>query len=79
MQLIGAITTEVINMFLMCSFTKATDVIMNLLAFGIIADIDDLYRATIPPSSIGVQLVTNGKLNFSSQPERKLQINAESE
>lgn len=50
MQLIGAILTEVINMILMCSFTQSIDVIMNLLAFGIIAEIDDLYAKSLKNS-----------------------------
>lgn len=43
MQLNGALLTEAINIYLMCNFTESKDVIMNLLAFVVISQIDDFY------------------------------------
>jgi hypothetical protein len=43
MQLIGALCTETVNMLIICKFSSSTDIIQNLLAFGIIAEIDDFY------------------------------------
>ena len=43
MQLLGAICTEIVNMILICMLSTNKDIIQNLLAFGIIAEIDDFY------------------------------------
>lgn len=50
MQLTGAICTETINMILICQLYSNTDIIQNLLAFGIIAEIDDYYAASLKNS-----------------------------
>jgi hypothetical protein len=50
MQLIGALCTETVNMLIICKFSSSTDIIQNLLAFGIIAEIDDLYALSLKNS-----------------------------
>ena len=65
MQLFGALSTEIVNLFLMCSFTESTEVIMNLLAFAIIAEIDDLYAKSLK-NSLGSYLIDSCRLSFSS-------------
>jgi hypothetical protein len=43
MQMVGAFSTELINLILIRKFTSSQEIIMNLLAFGVIAQVDDLY------------------------------------
>lgn len=42
-QMFAAIFTEVINMAVISSSNQAMDVVMNYIALGIIAEIDNLY------------------------------------
>jgi hypothetical protein len=47
MQLIGAVGTEIVNITLICQQTNAQDIIMNFIALGVIAEIDDIYANTL--------------------------------
>jgi hypothetical protein len=64
MQLLGAICTETVNMILICMFPSNTDIIQNLLAFNIIAEIDDYYAASLK-NSFPRALQQKGSLSFS--------------
>lgn len=46
MQMLGGLFTEGINLFLICTLSDELDIIVNLVAFGCIAQIDDFYAAT---------------------------------
>ena len=77
MQFIAALSTEGINMILICTETEIDQVIMNLLAFGIIAEIDDLYANSLK-CSFPMYLVKEAKLDFSIPVDEKtnpLEIN----
>jgi hypothetical protein len=57
--------TETINILLICKFkTTTTEIIQNLLAFGVIAEIDDFYAKSLK-NSFSQQLLNNSKLKFS--------------
>lgn len=43
MQLIASTATEGINILLMCKQYEPSSIIMNFLAFSVIAEIDDFY------------------------------------
>jgi hypothetical protein len=43
MQLCGALFTEIINICVICNQEKIMDVIMNFIALGAIAEIDNYY------------------------------------
>eukprot|EP00347_Sterkiella_histriomuscorum_P012935 403366655 len=47
MQFLGAFGTEVVNIFLICQQNTVQDVIMNFIALGVIAEIDDIYANTL--------------------------------
>lgn len=64
MQMCGAVATEVINIILICSHDSTKDVIMNLLAFGVIAEIDDYYADSLK-NSFTRELISEGELSFS--------------
>lgn len=63
MQLSGAVFTELINIILICSQDTSKEIIMNLLAFSVIAEIDDFYAGTLK-NSLMVHLIEEGKINF---------------
>ena len=64
MQLSGALLTEYCNMALMCKQSEPGDIIMNLLAFAVIAEIDDFYAKSLT-NHFGRELVDEGVLRFS--------------
>ena len=47
MQLLGAIGTEALNIFQICSTYSIKDIVMNFVQLGIIAMIDDLYAQSL--------------------------------
>jgi len=47
MQFIGAICTEIINMLVICREINPSEIVQNLLAFGVICQIDDFYVETL--------------------------------
>ena len=47
MQFLGAIGTEMINIFLICQQDSVQNVIMNFIALGVIAEIDNIYADTL--------------------------------
>eukprot|EP00347_Sterkiella_histriomuscorum_P004136 403361618 len=47
MQFLGSFGTEVVNIFLICQQDTVQDVIMNFIALGVIAEIDDIYAGTL--------------------------------
>lgn len=47
MQFIGAMCTEIINMLVICQETDPSNIVQNLLAFGVICQIDDYYVDTL--------------------------------
>lgn len=67
MQFIGALGTELVNIFLICQQNSVRDVIMNFIALGVIAEIDDIYARTFYSSKIkndiegGIKLIINDK------------------
>jgi hypothetical protein len=64
MQLLGALCTESVNIVSICMQSENTEIIQNLLAFGIIAEIDDFYAASLK-NSFPRALQQNGTLSFS--------------
>jgi hypothetical protein len=56
MQFFGAVFTEAINIVSICSLGNTKDVIMNFIALGIIAQIDDLYLSALPASALKCRL-----------------------
>jgi hypothetical protein len=47
MQLLGAIATEALNMYQICSTYGINNIISTYVQFGIIAEIDNLYAQTL--------------------------------
>ena len=50
MQLVGAVFTETINILSICSLENTKEVIMNFIALGVIAEIDNYYLSALPPN-----------------------------
>ena len=77
MQLMGALLTQGISLYLMCSYTRTQDIIMNLLAFCVIAEIDDHYANHLK-NSFARYLVEEGNLCFSKlgrESHQNLEVN----
>ncbi|CDW74572.1 UNKNOWN [Stylonychia lemnae] len=68
MQFLGAIGTEVINIFLICQQDSVQNVIMNFIALGVIAEIDNIYAGTLYNNS-------SKKLIEDNDEKVNLQIN----
>lgn len=47
MQLIASLGTETISLILICNQYSVQDAIMNFIALGVIAEIDDIYARTM--------------------------------
>jgi hypothetical protein len=47
MKLCGSLFTECVNIFLICQQTTIMDCVMNFIALGVIAEIDNLYAARL--------------------------------
>lgn len=56
MQFSGALATEIINIILICTQDSVKDVIMNFIALGVIAEIDDIYAKTLYQNRIKKEL-----------------------
>lgn len=52
MQFFGAVFTETINILSICSLENTKEVIMNFIALGVIAEIDNYYLSALPPSEL---------------------------
>jgi hypothetical protein len=52
MQFYGAVFTEVINILSICTLGNSKDVIMNFIALGVIAEIDNFYLQALPSSNL---------------------------
>ncbi len=52
MQFFGAVFTEAINIVSICSLGDTKEVIMNFIALGVIAEIDNYYLTALPPSAL---------------------------
>lgn len=70
MQLLGAVFTEGVNLFLICTLSDLKEIIINLIAFGAISEIDDFYAKSQRNSFLRF-LVTETRLNFQSIGNRK--------
>ncbi len=71
MQFLGAFLTETINIVSICSLENTKEVIMNFIALGVIAEIDNYYLSALPPSDLIKRLeepfpirALSGKINF---------------
>ncbi len=43
MKLFGSLLTEIVNILLICNQKTIMDCVMNFIALGVIAEVDDLY------------------------------------
>lgn len=68
MKLVGGFSTEVINLFKMAQSTTVGDIVKDFIAFGIIAEIDDLIVLTIKGVDIEA-IMTSSELNISYNDE----------
>ena len=46
MQFVASLATETINILLICAQDDVQDILMNYIALGVIAEIDDYYAST---------------------------------
>lgn len=67
MQFSGTIFTEVINICLICAQTTTMDVIMNFIALGVIAEIDDFYAGSLTEFPLKNALEEPPKIKISSK------------
>ena len=56
MQFFGAVFTETINILAICYLENTKEVIMNFIALGVIAEIDNYYLSALPPSELKKRL-----------------------
>jgi len=63
MQLIGAICTETVNMIQICLVSTNTEIIASLLAFKVIAEVDDYYAKSLR-NNFPRALQQKGRLDF---------------
>ena len=64
MQFIGALLTEIINLLVICQETSPANIVQNLLAFGVICQIDDFYAGTLQNNIAQNLLNENATLSF---------------
>ena len=74
MQFLVSISTETVNMILICMSSENKDIIQNLLVFLIIAGIDDFYAKCLK-NSFPHALQQKGALSFSKDDNNLLEIN----
>ena len=68
MQLSSALGTEIINIALICAQDTVKDVIMNFIALGVIAEIDNFYAGTLTNNPIKNQ-IGDVALDFESEED----------
>ena len=56
MQFFGAVFTETINILAICYLENTKEVIMNFIALGVIAEIDNYYLSALHPSELKKRL-----------------------
>ena len=67
MQFFGAIFTENINILCICSLVDTKEVIMNFIALGAIASIDNYYFEALPQSEIADRIEKPFKVEILSK------------
>jgi hypothetical protein len=74
MQFFGAVLTETINIMSICALENTKEVIMNFIALGVIAEIDNYYLSALPPSLLKDRLkepfeikTRSREINFTSR------------
>lgn len=70
MQLLGAIGTEALNIYQVCSTYNIKDIIMNFVQLGIIAQIDDLYAQSLK-NNFFMKVLRESEIEISSTYEDK--------
>ena len=70
MQLFGAIGTETLNIYQICSTYSIKDIIMNFVQLGIIAQIDDLYAQSLR-NNFFMKVLRKSEIDVSSTDEDK--------
>jgi hypothetical protein len=63
-QLVGAIVTELIILRIICQETDPSNIVINLIAFAVIAEIDDLYGSSLKNNIAQGLIQENVTLNF---------------
>ena len=70
MQLSGAIGTEALNIFQICSTYSIKDIVMNFVQLGIIAMIDDLYAQSLR-NNFFMKVLRKSEIEMKSTEEDK--------
>lgn len=70
MQLIGAIVTEGMNIYMICSKNKIDEIVQNFVQFGIICQIDDLYAQSLK-NSFFMKVLLESEIDIHSTEEEK--------
>jgi hypothetical protein len=66
MQFLGAFVTEIINILVICSSPTIMEVIMNFIALGAIAEIDNYYLGALPVCELKDALGNSMKVSKKS-------------
>ena len=69
MQFSGAFGTEIINIILICNQDGVQDVLMNFIALGVIAEIDDYYAGTLYKNAVKDRIEDVELIIDESKPE----------
>jgi len=76
MQFIGGIGTEIVSIVLICNQDTVQEIVMNFIALGIIAEIDDLYASTLYQNKIKEEIEDGKELTIDDdQPAKEIYRN----
>jgi len=75
MQLTATLTTEALNMYLICNYTDPDKILTSFVQFVFIAQIDDLYARSLK-NSFFMSLLKVSKIKTNSTAEDKREIKA---
>lgn len=67
MQLMGALFTEIINIYLICSLNTVADILVNYIALGVIAEIDNIYAKTLQHNPLRKMIADGYSLTYDEK------------
>eukprot|EP00347_Sterkiella_histriomuscorum_P014457 403360793 len=64
MQLVGSFLTEFINIYLICAQNSVLDILINYIALGVIAEIDNIYAKSLEHHPLRIMIDKGVTLTF---------------
>ncbi|CDW81844.1 UNKNOWN [Stylonychia lemnae] len=67
MQFVGAFFTEIINIYLIASQNTVADVLINYIALGVIAEIDNIYAKSLQHNTMRAMIADGVTLEYNEE------------